>query len=108
MRAGGLPRLLLDLLDGLLDPVAELAQGEEAVGVGEVDGVVVGVGVAVELLGVVGVEEGVEGQEAAGFGVVGAGAELGEAGGVEGAADEAAGAGVTWIPAVRSWLSAWR
>ncbi len=62
-------------------------------GVGVGGGVVVAVGVGVVLGGVVGEEEGVDGQEAAQVGIVLAGAEVGEAGGVGGAAEEAAVAG---------------
>src|SRR5439155_22571840 len=50
-------------------------------GVAERDGVVVGVAVAVDLLGAAGVGDRVGGREAAGGGVVFAGAEVGEAGG---------------------------
>lgn len=73
---------------------AVLTVGAKPAGVGEVDGVVVAVGVAVPLLGGGRVEDGVGADEAAGGGVVLAGAEVGEAGGfVLGAADEALGAG---------------
>src|SRR6266498_3540467 len=54
---------------------------------------VVGVGVALPALWVGGVEDWVEADEAAGGGVVLAGAQMGEAGGVGGAVDEAAGGG---------------
>src|SRR6185369_7606712 len=57
--------------------------------VGLVDGVVGGVAVAVELLGVAGIEYGIDGDESAGFGVVFAGAFVDEAGRVVGTVEEA-------------------
>ncbi len=65
--------------------------GRQSRGVAEVDGVVVAVRVAVDLLGVSDVENRVDGDEAAVGRVVFAGSEVGEAGGgVVSAADEAA------------------
>jgi hypothetical protein len=61
-----------------------------AIRVGKRSRVVVGVGVAVPLPGVGEVLQGVDGDEPAGGGVVFAGAEVDQAGGVFGAADEAA------------------
>jgi hypothetical protein len=70
-----------------------LAQAQQAGGVGEGYGIAVGVGVAVGLLRVDGIEDRVGGGEPSDGGVVFAGAEVGQAGGVGGAVDEAFAAG---------------
>src|SRR6266540_1539896 len=74
--------------------LAAIAEAQQPVAVAERDRAVVGIGVAVHLLRVAGVDDRVDGDEAAGVRVVFAGAEVGESGGgVDGAADEAL---LTW------------
>jgi hypothetical protein len=85
---------------------AVVADGVEAGGVAEAGGVVVGVAVAIPLLGVGEVLDGVNADEPGGGGVVFAGAEVGEAGVVLGAADELSSPGfdgelVSWFSGVR-------